>query len=172
MLGVLGNPLHRMALHNYPKPDLDITLQEAGRVLQLIMSPDLYMQYKNTLSEQREILQEAQRKLSDACLSRENWVTEQFKGYLLSCDDPIPTSTVMPVVLTQSKAWRDDTSLGRAAALVHAMAKLYSEPLAEGEVPEERTQQSEMFASSRLPGKKQDEIKVSLDLSCENMMGF
>ena len=150
-----------MALHDYPIPDLDTTLQEAGRVLQLTLSPDLYMQYKNALSQQREILQEAQRKLSDAGSGRENWVTEQFKSRLLSCSDPLPTSTAIPTVLPQSRAWKDDTHLGRAAALVWAMAKLYSEPwLVERDVPMERTQQSEVFAASRLPGKKQDEIKV------------
>ncbi|XP_076122815.1 peroxisomal carnitine O-octanoyltransferase-like [Alosa pseudoharengus] len=153
-----------MALHDYPIPDLDITLQEAGRVLQLTLSPDLYMQYKNALSQQREILQEAQRKLSEAGSGRENWVTEQFKSRLLSCGDALPTSTAIPTVLPQSKAWKNDTQLGRAAALVWAMAKLYSEPwLVEGDVPMERTQQSEVFAASRLPGKKQDEIKLYPD---------
>ncbi|KAG5279565.1 hypothetical protein AALO_G00079160 [Alosa alosa] len=153
-----------MALHDYPLPDLDITLQEAGRVLQLTLSPDLYMQYKNALSQQREILQEAQRKLSEAGSGRENWVTEQFKSRLLSCGDALPTSTAIPTVLPQSKAWKNDTQLGRAAALVWAMAKLYSEPwLVEGDVPMERTQQSEVFAASRLPGKKQDEIKLYPD---------
>ncbi|XP_048105906.1 uncharacterized protein LOC125298960 isoform X2 [Alosa alosa] len=153
-----------MALHDYPIPDLDITLQEAGRVLQLTLSPDLFMQYKNAFPQQREILQEAQRKLSDAGSGRENWVTEQFKSCLLSSADALPTSTAIPIVLTQSKTWKNDTQLGRAAALVWAMAKLYSEPwLVEGDEPMERTQQSELFAASRIPGKKQDEIKLYPD---------
>lgn len=159
---VLSPPLHRMALLDYPIPDLDKTLQEAGRVLQLTLSPDLYMQYKTALSQQREILRDAQKKLSEAGSGRENWVTEQFKSRLLSCGDALPTSTAIPTVLPQTKAWKDDTHLERAAALVWAMAKLHSEPwLVEGDVPMERTQQSEVFAASRLPGKKQDEIKVS-----------
>lgn len=150
-----------MALLDYPIPDLDITLQEAGRVLQLTLSPDVYMQYKTALSQQREILHDAQRKLSEAGSGRENWVTEQFKSRLLSCGDALPTSTAIPTVLPQTKAWKDEAQLGRASALVWAMAKLHSEPsLVEGDVPMERTQQSEVFAASRLPGKSQDEIKV------------
>ena len=64
-----------------------------------------------------------------------------------------------------SKVWKDDgTNLKRAAALLWAAAKLYSQPmLVEGDVPMERTQQSELFAASRLPGKIQDEIKVRMN---------
>ncbi|KAL2100644.1 hypothetical protein ACEWY4_002405 [Coilia grayii] len=156
--------LHRMALHDYPIPDLDVTLQEAGRVLQLTLSPDLYMQYKNALSQQRELLLVAQRKLSEAGAGRENWVTEQFKSRLLSCGDALPTSTAIPTVLPPSRAWGEETHLERAAALLWAMAKLHSEPwLVEGDAAMERTQQSEVFAASRLPGKKQDQIKLYPD---------
>lgn len=149
-----------MTLFNYPVPELDVTLQEVGRVLQLTLSPDLYPEFKNTLEQQRELLLEVQQKLAARASSQENWVTEQFKTGLLSCPDPLPTSTALPVVLLSSKA-KTCTQLERAAALLWAAAKLYSEPLLlEGNVPMERTQQSEIFAASRIPGRIQDQIKV------------
>ncbi|XP_029491357.2 choline O-acetyltransferase-like [Oncorhynchus nerka] len=153
-----------MALLDYPIPELDVTLQEAGRVLQLTLSPELYPQFKNTLSQQREVLQEAQKCLAAAASGRENWVTEQFKSRLLSCTDPLPTSTAIPAVLPPSRARKECAQLERAAALLWAVAKMYSEPsLVEGEGQTERTQQSEVFAASRIPGKTQDEIKVYQD---------
>ncbi|KAK9535430.1 hypothetical protein VZT92_007813 [Zoarces viviparus] len=152
-----------MTLLNYPVPELDVTLQEVSRVLELTLGPDLYPEFKTTLEQQRELLQEAQKKLSAVASGQENWVTEQFKRGLLSCTDPLPTSTALPVVLIPSKS-NTCTQLGRAAALLWAAAKLYSEPmLLEGNVPMERTQQSEVFAASRIPGKSRDEIKVYPD---------
>lgn len=149
-----------MTLLNYPVPELDVTLKELSRVLQLTLGPDLYPEFKGTLEQQRELLQEAQEKLSTVASGQENWVTEQFKRGLLSCVEPLPTSTALPVVLLPSKA-KECTQLGRAAALLWAAAKLYSEPmLLEGNVPMERTQQSEVFAASRIPGRSQNEIKV------------
>lgn len=151
-----------MTLLNYPVPGLDVTLQEVARVLQLTLSPDLYPEFKNTLQQQKEHLLEVQKKLATRASGQENWVTEQFKTGLLSCPDPLPTSTVLPVVLLPSKA-KTCTQLGRAAALLWAAAKLYSEPLLlEGNVPMERTQQSEIFSASRIPGRIQDQIKVRL----------
>ncbi|CAJ1075941.1 uncharacterized protein LOC121529570 [Xyrichtys novacula] len=152
-----------MALLDYPVPDLDVTLQEVSRVLQLTLSPDLYPEFKNALEGQRELLQGGQQKFATIAASKENWVTEQFKKALLACADPLPTSTALPVVLLPSQL-KKCTQLGRAAALLWAAAKLYCEPLLlEGNVPMERTQQSEMFAASRLPGRIQDEIKVYPD---------
>ncbi|XP_051244736.1 uncharacterized protein LOC127356759 [Dicentrarchus labrax] len=152
-----------MALLNYPVPELDVTLQEVSRVLQLTLSPDLYPEFKSTLEQQRELLQEAQQKLASIGAGQENWVTEQFKRGLLSCVDPLPTSTALPLVLLPSQA-NQCTQLGRAAALLWAAAKLHSEPLLlEGNVAMERTQQSEIFAASRIPGRHQDEIKVYPD---------
>ncbi|XP_070778982.1 uncharacterized protein [Enoplosus armatus] len=105
-----------MALLNYPVPELDVTLQEVSRVLQLTLCPDLYPEFKT-----------------------------------------------LPVVLLPSQA-KQCTQLGRAAALLWAAAKLYGEPLLlEGNVPMERTQQGEVFAASRIPGRSQDEIKVYPD---------
>lgn len=154
--------LNRMTLPNYPVPELDNTLQEVNRVLQLTLSPDLYSEFKSTLQQQRNALEEAQRKLEAIAAGQDNWVTQQFKRSLLSCADPLPTSTALPVVLLPSKA-KGCSQLGRAAALLWAAAKLYSEPLLlEGDVPMEHTQQSEVFAASRIPGKSQDEIKVRL----------
>ncbi|KAI3360093.1 hypothetical protein L3Q82_014402, partial [Scortum barcoo] len=152
--------INRMTLLDYPVPELDVTLQEVSRVLQLTLSPDLYPEFKSTLEQQRELLQEAQQRIATFAAGRENWVTEQFKRALLSCTDPLPTSTALPVVLLPSQA-KQCTQLGRAAALLWAAAKLYSEPLLlEGNVPMEHTQQSEVFAASRIPGGNQDEIKV------------
>ncbi|KAI9527105.1 hypothetical protein NQZ68_034092 [Dissostichus eleginoides] len=159
------SPLHisRMTLLNYPVPELDVTLQEVSRVLQLTLRPDLYPEFKNTLEQQRALLQQAQEQVATRALGKENWVTEQFKRSLLSCYDPLPTSTALPVVLLPPKA-KGCTQLGRAAALLWAAAKLYSEPkLLEGNVPMENTQQSEIFAASRIPGRSQDEIKLYPD---------
>lgn len=151
-----------MALLNYPVPELDVTLKEASRVLQLTLSPDRYLEFKSTLEQQRKVLEEAQQNLKVLIAGKENWVTQQFKRALLSCADPLPTSTALPVVLLPSKA-KGSTQLGRAAALLWAAAKLYSEPLLlEGDVPMEQTQQSEVFAATRIPGRSQDEIKVRL----------
>ncbi|XP_070836768.1 peroxisomal carnitine O-octanoyltransferase-like [Chaetodon trifascialis] len=152
-----------MALLNFPVPELDVTLQEVSRVLQLTLSPDLYPEFKNSMEQQRGLLREAHQKLATIAAGQENWVTEQFKRSLLSCADPLPTSTALPVVLLPSKAKRC-TQLWRAAALLWAAAKLHSEPLLlEGNVPMERTQQSEIFAASRIPGRSQDEIKLYPD---------
>lgn len=151
-----------MTLVDYPLPQLDTTLQEVSRVLQLTLSPDLYPEFKSTLEKQRNALEEAQKKIEALAAGQENWVTRQFKKGLLSCADPLPTSTALPVVLLPSKA-KGCSQLARAAALLWAAAKLYSEPLLlEGDVPLEDTQQSEVFAASRIPGKSQDEIKVRL----------
>ncbi|KAG9340359.1 hypothetical protein JZ751_021472 [Albula glossodonta] len=153
-----------MALLNYPIPELDVTLQEASRVLQLILGPEDYPHYKDTLRQQKEALQDANRLLATTASGRENWVTEQFKNRLLSCTDPLPTSTAIPAVLPPTRSKRGDLQVERAAALLWAVAKLYSEPrLVEGDEPTERTQQSEVFAASRLPGKTQDQLKVYPD---------
>ncbi|KAJ3600516.1 hypothetical protein NHX12_031497 [Muraenolepis orangiensis] len=154
-----------MALLDYPIPELDVTLQEVGRVLQLTLNPDLYPEFKNTLGQQREVLEAAQKKLAALASGRENWVTEQFKSRLLLCSDPLPTSTALPAVFPPTGARKDCTQLERAAALLWAVARLYSEPsLAEGDVAVmEHTQQSEIFAACRLPGLQQDEIKIYPD---------
>ncbi|XP_034046831.1 uncharacterized protein LOC117528325 [Thalassophryne amazonica] len=161
LCGILfPRPIIKMELPDYPIPELDVTLQELARVLQLILTPDLYHEFKITLEQQRKLLEDAQRKFESRVVSQENWVTQQFKGSLLACADPLPTSTALPVVLPPSKV-KTCTQLERAAALLWAAAKLYTEPkLLEGEVPLERTQQSELFAASRIPGKHQDDIKV------------
>nr|XP_057906298.1 uncharacterized protein si:ch211-256m1.8 isoform X2 [Doryrhamphus excisus]XP_057906299.1 uncharacterized protein si:ch211-256m1.8 isoform X2 [Doryrhamphus excisus]XP_057906300.1 uncharacterized protein si:ch211-256m1.8 isoform X2 [Doryrhamphus excisus]XP_057906302.1 uncharacterized protein si:ch211-256m1.8 isoform X2 [Doryrhamphus excisus]XP_057906303.1 uncharacterized protein si:ch211-256m1.8 isoform X2 [Doryrhamphus excisus]XP_057906304.1 uncharacterized protein si:ch211-256m1.8 isoform X len=152
-----------MTLLDYPVPELDVTLQEVCRVLQLTLSPDLYAEFKTTLEKQKGLLFEAQQKLASSASGQENWVTEQFKRCLLSCTDPLPTSTALPVVLPPSKT-KGCTQLARAAALLWAVAKLYSEPMMlEGDVPVEKTQQSELFAAARIPGKNGDEMKVYPD---------
>ena len=151
-----------MSLPDYPVPELDVTLQEVGRVLQLTLGPDLHAEFKSTLEQQRELLQKAQQKLATSAAGLENWVTEHFKSGLLSYSEPVPISTALPIVLPSSKAKRC-SQLERAATLLWAAAKLYSDPLLlEGDVPMERTQQSEVFAASRIPGRNQDEIKVRL----------
>ncbi|XP_064172135.1 uncharacterized protein si:ch211-256m1.8 [Anguilla rostrata] len=153
-----------MALLNYPVPDLEVTLQEVGRVLQLILGPEKYTQYKDALCQQKEVLQDVHHRFAAAASGRENWVTEQFKNRLLSCPCPLPTSTAMPAVLLPSRAERGSGQLKRAAALLWAAAKLHSEPwLLEGDGATERTQQSEVFAASRLPGKTEDQLKVYPD---------
>lgn len=149
-----------MNLLDYPVPKLDATLQEMARVIQLTCSPDLYAEFKSTLEQQREHLQAAQENLEKSAAGQENWVTGQFKRSLLSCTDSLPTSTALPVVLLPTKA-KECSQLERAAALLWAAATLYSEPLLlEGDVPMEQTQQSEVFAASRIPGRSQDDIKV------------
>uniref|UniRef100_A0A3Q3QE61 Isoaspartyl peptidase/L-asparaginase n=1 Tax=Monopterus albus TaxID=43700 RepID=A0A3Q3QE61_MONAL len=95
-----------MTLHNYPVPELDVTLQEVSRVLQLTLGPDLYPKFKSTLEQQRELLLQVQHNFATRVAGKENWATEQFKRGLLSCTDPLPTSTAIPVVLVSSKAKR------------------------------------------------------------------
>ncbi|KAA0706000.1 putative isoaspartyl peptidase/L-asparaginase [Triplophysa tibetana] len=153
-----------MDLLDYPIPELDTTLQEASRVLQLTLNPEQYQHYKNALLMQSDTLQEAQEHLKAKASGRENWVTEEFKKRLLSCHDPLPTSTAIPSVLPSSKIKGESAQTERATALLWAVAKLYSEPcLVEGDVPTERTQQSQVFAANRLPGKNQDELKIYTD---------
>lgn len=154
----------RMALLDYPVPDLDVTLKEASRVLQLVLSPEEYVHYKSALFQQTEVLKDVHRKLKYSASVQENWVTDKFKQRLLSCSDSLPTSTAIPSVLPPSRSQGEDCAqLERATMLLWAVAKLYSEPwLVEGDVPTERTQQSEVFAATRLPGKHQDQIKVWL----------
>lgn len=150
----------KMALPNFPVPELDVTLQEVNRVLQLISVPDLYSEFKSTLEQQRELLQEVHEKSATIAADQENWVTKNFKRNLLSCADPLPTSTALPFVLLPMQA-KQCTQLMRAAALLWAAAKLHSEPLLlEGNSSLECTQQSELFGATRIPGRDQDEIKV------------
>ncbi|KTG03617.1 hypothetical protein cypCar_00047452 [Cyprinus carpio] len=152
-----------MPLPDYPIPELDVTLQEASRVLQLTLNPDQYQRYETALLQQKDALQEVQEQLKKCVSGRENWVTEEFKKQLLSCYDPLPNSTAVPSVLPSSKLKGEFAQIERATALLWAAAKLYSEPrLVEGDIPTERTQQSQVFAASRLPGKSQDELKLSL----------
>lgn len=152
----------KMALLDYPGPDLDVTLKEASRVLQLVLSPEEYVHYKSALFQQIEVLKDIHGKLKSSASAQENWVTDQFKQRLLSCSDSLPTSTAIPSVLPPSRTQGEERAqLERATTLLWAVAKLYSEPwLVEGDIPTERTQQSEVFAASRLPGKHQDQIKV------------
>ncbi|XP_065133953.2 uncharacterized protein [Paramisgurnus dabryanus] len=153
-----------MDLLDYPVPELDATLQEASRVLQLTLNPEQYQHYKNALLQERDALQKAQEHLKAHASGRENWVTDEFKKRLLSCNDPLPTATAIPSVLPSSKLKGEFAQIGHATALLWAVAKLYSEPrLVEGDVPTERTQQSEVFAANRLPGKSQDELKIYTD---------
>ncbi|XP_077476109.1 uncharacterized protein LOC144089108 [Stigmatopora argus] len=149
-----------MSLLDYPVPELDVTLQEVCRVLQLTLSPDQYADFKSTLEKQKPLLEVTHQKLASNAVGQENWVTEQFKQSLLSCADPLSTATALPVVLLPSKS-EGCTQLTRAASLLWAAATLYSEPkMLEGDVPMEQTQQSEVFAATRIPGKSRDEIKV------------
>ncbi|KAK0138767.1 Isoaspartyl peptidase [Merluccius polli] len=165
--GELGPPsmkTPRKALLDFPIPELEVTLQEVGRVLKLTLNPDLYPEFINTLDQQREVLEAAQKKFATSASGHENWGTEQFKSQLLSCSDPLPTSTALPVVFPPTRTRKDCTQLERAAALLWGVAKLYSCPsLVEGDVTTERTQQSEIFAACRLPGTQQDEIKMYPD---------
>lgn len=158
----------RMALLDYPVPDLDVTLTEVSRVLQLVLAPEEYVHFKCALSQQTGALWNVHRKLVSSFSTQENWVSGQFKQRLLSCFDSLPTSTAIPSVLPPCKTQRECVQLQRASTLLWAAAKLYSEPwLVEGDVPTERTQQSEVFAASRLPGEHQDRIKVAvIILSC------
>lgn len=152
-----------MALLDYPVPDLDVTLKEASRVLQLVLTPEEYTHYKSALSQQTEALDDVHKQLKSSISCLKNWVTDQFKQRLLSSFDSLPTSTAIPSVLPPSKASGERVQLERATTLLWAVAKLYSEPwLVEEDVPTERTQQSEVFAASRLPGKHQDQIKVNM----------
>lgn len=154
-----------MALLNFPVPELDVTLQEVNRILQLVLSPDLYSEFKRSVEEQREVLQDAQQEFAAVAADQENWDTEIFKRNLLSCDDPLPTSTALPFVLLPSQA-KQCSQLWRAAALLWAAARLHSEPcLLEGSTSLEGTQQSELFAATRIAGTSQDEIKV---ICCPN----
>nr|XP_015215084.1 PREDICTED: uncharacterized protein LOC102687500 isoform X4 [Lepisosteus oculatus]XP_015215085.1 PREDICTED: uncharacterized protein LOC102687500 isoform X4 [Lepisosteus oculatus] len=155
-----------MALLSFPVPDLERTLKEASRVLQLTLEPELYLQYCSALKEQEGLLQDIHSRFATQVVGKENWVTEQFKTRLLSLPDPLPTSTAIPALLSSSAAQqcperRDRVQVDRAAALLWAVAKLRSEPwLVEGGALTERTQQSEVFSASRLPGETRDEIKV------------
>ncbi|KAL4658105.1 hypothetical protein GN956_G1908 [Arapaima gigas] len=162
--GITRSCLHRMALLNFPIPDLEVTLGEASRVLQLSLSPEQYTHYVKTLSQQAEVVQEAHNHLVSTASGCENWVTAQFKNGLLSCNEPLPTSTAIPAILPASKFKGEHAQAKRTAALLWAVAKLYSEPLlVQGDETMERTQQAEVFAASRLPGKTQDQIKVYPD---------
>lgn len=155
-----------MALLNFPVPELDVTLEEVKRVLQLVLSPDLYSEFRRSVEEQREVLQEAQREFAAVAAGQENWDTEIFKRNLLSCHDPLPTSTALPFVLLPSQA-KQCSQLWRAAALLWAAARLHGEPcLLEGSGSLEGTQQSEVFAATRIPGTSQDEIKVMCCPNC------
>lgn len=167
LLSSLSSLLHtsKMALLNFPVPELDVTLQEVNRILQLVLSPDLYSEFKRSVEEQREVLQDAQQEFAAVAADQENWDTEIFKRNLLSCDDPLPTSTALPFVLLPSQA-KQCSQLWRAAALLWAAARLHSEPcLLEGSTSLEGTQQSELFAATRIAGTSQDEIKV---ICCPN----
>lgn len=165
LLRAPGSFVLRMALLDYPLPDLDVTLKEASRVLQLVLSPEEYVHYKTALSQQTQALKDAHKQLKSSVSCHKNWVTNHFKQRLLSCFNPLPTSTAIPSVLPPSKAKGESVQLERATTLLWAVAKLYSEPwLVEGHVPTERTQQSEVFAASRLPGKHQDQIMVRINL--------
>ena len=151
-----------MALLDFPIPELDVTLREVGRVLQLTLPPDLYPEFRRTLGQQRGPLEAAQRHLAASAAGRENWVTEQFKSRLLACSDPLPTSTALPAVFPPRGAGRPATQLERAAALLWGVAKLHSQPslVAEDAAATERTQQAQIFAACRLPGPQHDDIKV------------
>ncbi|XP_030205691.1 uncharacterized protein LOC115538007 [Gadus morhua] len=154
-----------MALLDFPVPELDVTLREVGRVLQLTLPPDLYPEFRHTLGQQRGQLEAAQRRLAASATGRENWVTEQFKSRLLECSDPLPTATALPAVLPPRRAGRAGTQLERAAALLWAVAKLHCEPslVEEATAATERTQQAQIFAACRLPGAQHDEIKMYPD---------
>ncbi|XP_048871294.1 uncharacterized protein LOC125742897 [Brienomyrus brachyistius] len=151
-----------MSLPDYPAPELEVTLKEASRVLQLILSPEQYPQYINALQHEEEALQEAHQRISAAIAGCENWATAQFKSYILSCRDSLPSSRSIPMILPPVEAAkREDVQLERAATLLWAVARLHSEPwLVERDEPTERTQQSEVFAATRIPGKSQDYIQV------------
>lgn len=89
----LSRCLHfnRMALLDYPVPELDVTLQEVNRVLQLTLGPNHYPEFKSTIEQQREHLQEVHQKLATIAAGQENWVTEQFKREVC-CLVPTPTA--------------------------------------------------------------------------------
>ncbi|KPP56917.1 hypothetical protein Z043_125416 [Scleropages formosus] len=154
-----------MALPNYPLPDLEKSLQEASRVLEIILSPEQLLKYKSALCQHSEVLLEAHHHMVKAASGHENWVSEQFRNLMMSCTDSLPASTSIPVVLSPTAAARvDSAQLERAAALLWAAAKVYAEPwLVEEDELMERTQQSEAFAACRVPGKPQDQIQVYPD---------
>ncbi|XP_048846541.1 uncharacterized protein si:ch211-256m1.8 [Brienomyrus brachyistius] len=153
-----------MKLLDFPIPKLEVTLGEASRVLQLTLDPQQYSDYESTLSHQKGVLQDMHAQLAATASRHENWVTDQFKCRLLSCREPLPTSTAVPAVLAPSRSQRTGVPAERAAALLWAVARLCTEPqLVEGEAPTERTQQSEIFSASRLPGKSLDQIQVFPD---------
>ncbi|XP_041098185.1 peroxisomal carnitine O-octanoyltransferase isoform X1 [Polyodon spathula] len=158
-----------MSLPNFPIPNLDTTLKEAGRVLELILPPEQFQRYQSALRRQEAELQEIHARFAAQVAGRENWATEDFKNRLLSCPDPIPTSTALPVLLQPSAAQgtpelEGGPQLARAAALLWAAAKIHSDPrLLEGDAALEQTQRSELFSACREPGETRDQIKVYPD---------
>uniref|UniRef100_A0A8C1YLF1 Choline/carnitine acyltransferase domain-containing protein n=1 Tax=Cyprinus carpio TaxID=7962 RepID=A0A8C1YLF1_CYPCA len=115
-----------MPLPDYPIPELDVTLQEASRVLQLTLNPDQYQRYETALLQQKDALQEVQEQLKKRISGRENWGTEEFKKQLLSWCDPLPNSNAVPSVLPSSKLKGEFAQIERATALLWAAAKLYN----------------------------------------------
>ncbi|MGH0174326.1 UNVERIFIED_CONTAM: hypothetical protein FKN15_074883 [Acipenser sinensis] len=158
-----------MSLPNFPIPNLDTTLQEAGRVLGLILPPEEFQRYQSALRRQEAELQEIHARFAAWAAGRENWGTEDFKSRLLSCPDPIPTSTALPVLLQPSAVQgtpqlEGGPQLARAAALLWAAAKIHSDPqLLEGDAALEQTQRSELFSACREPGETRDQIKIYPD---------
>ncbi|XP_053708149.1 uncharacterized protein LOC128751268 [Synchiropus splendidus] len=148
-----------MDLPNYPLPQLDVTLQEVRRVLHLTLSADAYADFNTALQQEGALLEKTHEDLADRAAGEENWVTGQFKSGLLSLDQPVPGSTALPAVLPAPS--RTCSQLQRAAALLWSAATLHSAPsLLEEGVSLEDTQQSELFSTCRVPGKKQDQLKV------------
>ncbi|MGH0174297.1 UNVERIFIED_CONTAM: hypothetical protein FKN15_067643 [Acipenser sinensis] len=154
-----------MSLPNFPIPNLDTTLQEAGRVLGLILPPEEFQRYQSALRRQEAELQEIHARFTAWAAGRENWWTEEFKNCLLSIRDPIPTSTALPVLLQPSAVQgtpqlEGGPQLARAAALLRAAGKIHSDPqLLEGDAALEQTQRSELFSACREPGETRDQIK-------------
>uniref|UniRef100_A0A8C2IWW4 Choline/carnitine acyltransferase domain-containing protein n=1 Tax=Cyprinus carpio TaxID=7962 RepID=A0A8C2IWW4_CYPCA len=122
MLFMFHPLLYRMPLPDYPIPELDVTLQEASRVLQLTLNPDQYQRYETALLQQKDALQEVQEQLKKRISGRENWGTEEFKKQLLSWCDPLPNSNAVPSVLPSSKLKGEFTQIERATALLWAAA--------------------------------------------------
>ncbi|XP_058875397.1 carnitine O-acetyltransferase-like [Acipenser ruthenus] len=158
-----------MSLPNFPIPNLDTTLQEAGRVLGLILPLEEFQRYQSALRRQEAELQEIHVRFTARATGRENWGTEEFKSRLLSCPNPIPTSTALPVLLQPSAVQgtpqlEGGPQLARAAALLWAAAKIHSDPrLLEGDAALEQTQRSELFSACREPGETRDQIKIYPD---------
>ncbi|XP_058877539.1 peroxisomal carnitine O-octanoyltransferase-like [Acipenser ruthenus] len=158
-----------MSLPNFPIPNLDTTLQEAGRVLGLILPLEEFHRYQSALRRQEAELQEIHARFTARATGRENWGTEEFKNCLLSIRDPIPTSTALPVLLQPSAVQgtpqlEGGPQLARAAALLWAAAKIHSDPrLLEGDAALEQTQRSELFSACREPGETRDQIKIYPD---------